>query len=144
MPDKAPKTHGPYADVAPTLDRITQQLLFGEVWERSELSRRDRSLITVATLVAQYRINELPFHLQFALKNGVTRDELVEVIRPARRWNVSEHASERQTAKLARDLRRRPQLRLRKEGVPRFEPPDMQPGRRDEKSHRPPRCQAIE
>jgi 4-carboxymuconolactone decarboxylase len=80
MPDKAPKTHGPYADVAPTLDRITQQLLFGEVWERSELSRRDRSLITVATLVAQYRINELPFHLQFALKNGVTRDELVEVI----------------------------------------------------------------
>ena len=80
MAETARKTHGPYADIAPALDRITQQQLFGEVWERSELSKRDRSLITVATLVAQYRTNELPFHLQFALNNGVTRDELVEVI----------------------------------------------------------------
>jgi 4-carboxymuconolactone decarboxylase len=80
MADTTPKTHGPFADVAPTLDRITQELLFGEVWERPELSRRDRSLATVAALVAQYRINELPFHLKFALKNGLTRDELVEVI----------------------------------------------------------------
>jgi 4-carboxymuconolactone decarboxylase len=80
MAETAPKTHGPYADIAPALDRITQQQLFGEVWERSELSKRDRSLVTVATLVAQYRTNELPFHLQFALKNGVTRDELVELI----------------------------------------------------------------
>jgi 4-carboxymuconolactone decarboxylase len=56
MADTVPKIHGPYADVAPTLDRITQQLLFGEVWERPELSKRDRSLVTVATLVAQYRI----------------------------------------------------------------------------------------
>jgi len=80
MTDTAQKTQGPYADIAPALDRITQQLLFGEVWERSELSKRDRSLVTVAALVAQYRSNELPFHLKFALQNGVSRDELVELI----------------------------------------------------------------
>lgn len=71
---------GPFADVAPALDEITQDVLFGDVWERSGLSKRDRSLITVATLVALYRTNELPFHLKRALENGVTKDELVELI----------------------------------------------------------------
>lgn len=80
MAETTQKTQGPFADVAPALDQLTQQVLFGEVWERKELSKRDRSLITVATLIAQYRINELPFHLKFAQKNGVTREELVEVI----------------------------------------------------------------
>ena len=49
-------------------------VLFGDVWERPGLSKRDRSLITVATLVALYRTNELPHHLKRALNNGVTRD----------------------------------------------------------------------
>jgi 4-carboxymuconolactone decarboxylase len=71
---------GPYFDVAPALDEITQKVLFGEVWERPGLSKRDRSLITVAALVAGYRTNELPFHLKRALENGVTKDELVEAI----------------------------------------------------------------
>jgi 4-carboxymuconolactone decarboxylase len=71
---------GPFADVAPALDQLTQKVLFGEVWERPALSKRDRSLITVATLIAGYRVNELPFHLKRALENGVTREELVEVI----------------------------------------------------------------
>jgi 4-carboxymuconolactone decarboxylase len=71
---------GPYADVAPALDQLTQQVLFGQVWERPGLSKRDRSLITVATLVAQYRTNELPYHLRFALENGVTKDELTELV----------------------------------------------------------------
>jgi 4-carboxymuconolactone decarboxylase len=71
---------GPYADIAPALDQLTQQVLFGQVWERPGLSKRDRSLITVATLVAQYRTNELPYHLKFALQNGVTRDELTELV----------------------------------------------------------------
>jgi 4-carboxymuconolactone decarboxylase len=75
-----PTPTGPYADVAPRLDEITQQVLFGDVWERPGLSRRDRSLVTVATLIAGYRTNELPFHLKRALENGVTKDELVEVI----------------------------------------------------------------
>jgi 4-carboxymuconolactone decarboxylase len=54
--------------------------LFGDVWKRPGLSPRDRSLITVATLIALYRTNELPFHLKYALQNGVTRDELAEMI----------------------------------------------------------------
>ena len=70
----------PFADVAPALDELTQGVLFGEVWERPGLSKRDRSLITVATLVATYRTNELPFHLKFALQNGVAKDEVVELI----------------------------------------------------------------
>jgi 4-carboxymuconolactone decarboxylase len=71
---------GPFADVAPALDELTQGVLFGDVWERPALSKRDRSLITVATLVAGYRTNELPFHLKLALQNGVTKEELIELI----------------------------------------------------------------
>jgi len=71
---------GPYADLAPALDDLTQRVLFGEVWERPGLSKRDRSLVTVAALIAGYRTNELPFHLGRALENGVTRDELMESI----------------------------------------------------------------
>ena len=55
-------------------------MLFGEIWERPGLSKRDRSLITVACLVSLYRTGELPFHLKRALENGVTREELVEAI----------------------------------------------------------------
>jgi 4-carboxymuconolactone decarboxylase len=43
-------------------------------------SPRDRSLVTVASLVSLYRSNELPFHLKKALENGVTREELIETI----------------------------------------------------------------
>src|SRR4029077_20439926 len=71
---------GPFADVAPELDRLTREVLFGDVWERPGLSKRDRSLITVACLISLYRTNELPFHLKRALENGVTRDELGETI----------------------------------------------------------------
>lgn len=67
-------------ELAPALTDYTQRVLFGEVWERPGLSKRDRSLITVATLVALYRTNELPFHLKRALDNGVTQDELIELI----------------------------------------------------------------
>ena len=80
MSDESNKPRHPYADVAPALGDFTDNVLFGEVWERPGLSKRDRSLITVATLVAGYRTNELPFHLQRALENGVTRAELAEVI----------------------------------------------------------------
>ena len=55
-------------------------MLFGDVWKRPGLSPRDRSLVTVASLVSLYRANELPFHLAKALENGVTKDELIEVI----------------------------------------------------------------
>ncbi|MEU6226876.1 carboxymuconolactone decarboxylase family protein [Streptomyces sp. NPDC047042] len=67
-------------DFAPELVRLTDDVLFGEVWASESLSQRDRSLITVATLVALYRADQLAFHLPKALENGVTKDELVEAI----------------------------------------------------------------
>ena len=67
-------------DVAPKLAELTDDVLFGDIWERPGLSPRDRSLVTVAALVALYRTNELPGHLRRALDNGVSRDELVELI----------------------------------------------------------------
>lgn len=76
-----PKTfRSPFGDIAPALAGYTDDILFGDVWQRPSLSPRDRSLITVASLIALYRTNELPFHLKYALQNGVTRDELVEMI----------------------------------------------------------------
>ena len=70
----------PWGDIAPKLTEITDRVLFDDVWRRPGLSARDRSLVTVACLVALYRANELPFHLAKALENGVTRDEIVEAV----------------------------------------------------------------
>jgi 4-carboxymuconolactone decarboxylase len=67
-------------DFAPKLVDLTDRVLFGEVWERPELSKRDRSLATVAALVALNRPEQLRFHLDFALKNGLKKEELIEVI----------------------------------------------------------------
>lgn len=69
-----------FGDIAPALGELTDKVLFGEVWERPGLSKRDRSLITVAALVAGYRTNELPFHLGRAVENGITKSELIELI----------------------------------------------------------------
>jgi len=80
MTDKPAPARSPFADIAPALAEYTDKVLFGNVWKRPGLSPRDRSLITVATLVALYRNNELPFHLKRALDNGVTKDELAELI----------------------------------------------------------------
>ena len=70
----------PWGDIAPHLTEVTDRVLFDDVWQRPGLSPRDRSLVTVAALVAGYRQNELPFHIKKALENGVTRDELIELI----------------------------------------------------------------
>jgi 4-carboxymuconolactone decarboxylase len=80
MPDNTTPMRAPWGDIAPRLTQISDTVLFDDVWQRPGLSPRDRSLITVASLVALYRQNELPFHLRKALENGVTRDELVEMV----------------------------------------------------------------
>ncbi len=67
-------------DIAPKLADLTDEVLFGDVWQREGLSKRDRSLVTVAALVALNRSEQLPFHLGRALENGVSWDELVELI----------------------------------------------------------------
>ena len=80
MADKPTAARPPFADIAPAFAKYTNEVLFGDVWERPGLSPRDRSLITVASLIALYRTNELPFHLKRAMQNGVTKDELIEAI----------------------------------------------------------------
>lgn len=69
-----------FGDFAPGLVHYTDRVLFDEVWERPELSRRDRSLVTVAALLANGNVEQLRFHLAFARDNGVTQDELIEEI----------------------------------------------------------------
>ena len=66
--------------VVPKLMDLTEQVLFGDVWERPGLSKRDRSLITVAALTALYRPEQLRGHIERALGNGVTKDEISELI----------------------------------------------------------------
>src|SRR5437867_3844530 len=66
--------------VAPKLIEMTEKVVYGDVWERPGLSKRDRSLITVAALIAMYRGDQLTGHLERALANGVTKEEIGEVI----------------------------------------------------------------
>ena len=79
-PNPKPTARDLIGTVAPKLVDLTEQVLFGDVWERPGLAKRDRSLITVATLVALNRTEQLPYHLQTALENGVTKDEIIELI----------------------------------------------------------------
>src|SRR3984893_14782976 len=64
----------------PKLAEIADTLIYGEVWERPQLSKRDRSLITVAALMAMGREAQLVRHIEPALNNGVTKDEIAELI----------------------------------------------------------------
>jgi 4-carboxymuconolactone decarboxylase len=67
-------------DFAPKLAELTDNVLYGDVWERRELSKRDRSLVTVAALIALNRPDQLRSHLARARENGVTQEELIETI----------------------------------------------------------------
>ena len=66
--------------VVPKLIDLSEKVLFGDVWERPQLSKRDRSLITVAALTALYRSDQLKGHIERALANGVTKEEIGEII----------------------------------------------------------------
>jgi len=67
-------------DFAPKLADLTDNVLYGDIWERPELSKRDRSLATVAALIALNRPDQLRSHFRIALQNGVTQEELIETI----------------------------------------------------------------
>lgn len=77
QPSRAQQVMG---DIAPKLAQLTDSVLFGDVWARPGLSRRDRSLVTVSALIAMNRPDQLRSHLALARENGVTRDELIEAI----------------------------------------------------------------
>lgn len=67
-------------DFAPKLAEVTDNVLYGDIWERPELSKRDRSLVTVAALIAMNRPDQLRSHLVKARENGLTQAEVVEAI----------------------------------------------------------------
>ncbi|AEM83133.1 carboxymuconolactone decarboxylase family protein [Streptomyces violaceusniger] len=68
------------AKIAPKLVEVTNEVLFDDVWERTELSPRDRSLVTVSVLASLYRTEQLGYHLRTALENGLSVQELSEAI----------------------------------------------------------------
>src|SRR3954447_23614641 len=80
MPERKKFAPPAIQEFAPKLVEVTDDVLFGDIWERPDLSPRDRSLITVAALVALNATGQLSFHLNRAIENGVTREELVEEI----------------------------------------------------------------
>jgi len=80
MPQEPTNARKAFGDVAPHLAEITDKVLFGDVWEDPALSPRDRSLVTITSLISLYRINELPFHMKRALENGVTKEEIMAAI----------------------------------------------------------------
>ena len=69
-----------FDDMRAHFSALTQDVLFGDVWEQPGLSKRDRSLITVAALTALYRTDQLRGHIKRALENGVTREEIMSAI----------------------------------------------------------------
>jgi 4-carboxymuconolactone decarboxylase len=80
MTDEPTAARQSFGDAAPELAEITDTVLFGRVWTDPALSPRDRSLITIASLITLYRTNELPFHLKKAMENGLTREEIIATI----------------------------------------------------------------
>ena len=67
-------------DFAPKLAELTDDVLFGDVWQRAELSPRDRSLVTVAALIANGNTEQLKSHLNLAKTNGLSETELAEIM----------------------------------------------------------------
>lgn len=82
QPDVAARRLSPEAvnQVAPALERYTQEQLYGEVWNRPGLSRRDRSIVTVSALIARDQTGALNYHVSQALDNGVEPSEISEII----------------------------------------------------------------
>lgn len=76
----APNVREQLRGTAPKLIELIEEVIYGDIWEREELSKRDRSLITIAALIAMNREKQLRGHLGRALDNGVSQDEIVETI----------------------------------------------------------------
>ena len=80
MSDTPTAARDAYGHLAPKFAEVTDTVLFGDIWKQPGLSPRDRSVVTVSSLISLYRINELPYHVKIALDNGVTKEEIIEII----------------------------------------------------------------
>ena len=77
MADEPTNARDMFGDIAPKLAEISDKVLFGDVWRDDALSPRDRSLVTITSLIALYRHNELPTHLKLGIQNGLTQEEII-------------------------------------------------------------------
>lgn len=66
------------AKLAPKLAELSQEILFNDIWKREALTPRERSLLTLGALTALGRVQQLPWHIEFAQQNGLTREQIVE------------------------------------------------------------------
>ncbi|MFM2483396.1 carboxymuconolactone decarboxylase family protein [Celerinatantimonas sp. YJH-8] len=80
MADKPSAAQKAFGHIAPKLAQYSDDVLFGQVWEDPTLTAKEKSLITISSLISLYRVNELPFHLKKAIENGCSKDEIVAVI----------------------------------------------------------------
>ena len=80
MPEEPTAGQRAVGDIAPHLAELTDDVFFGDVWARPELSPRDRSLVVVSALTALYRTSELKSHIRIGLQNGLTKEEIAEAI----------------------------------------------------------------
>jgi 4-carboxymuconolactone decarboxylase len=67
-------------DLAPFLADLSRDVVYGTVWERPEISKRDRCVVTLSALIAMNRLEQLTFHINRALDHGVTKTEIIEII----------------------------------------------------------------
>lgn len=73
--------HDLLGDFAPKFAELNDDVLFGEVWSReNELAAHQRSLITIAALISGGNFEQLPAHLKIGKENGITKEEIAEVI----------------------------------------------------------------
>lgn len=80
-PDREPSgAQKAFGDFAPAFVSFTDEVLFGQVWTRPQLSPKERSLITVAALTAGGNTEQLAYHLGLARQNGATETELIEAV----------------------------------------------------------------
>lgn len=80
MTAKSPTARDAVRGTVPKMIEVTETLIYGDIWERPGLSKRDRSLVVLATLIGTYRPEQLRGHLARALDNGVTKTEIGEIV----------------------------------------------------------------
>jgi len=78
--DRAARVGGQSGNVAPGLVQYTADVLFRDLWLRPDLAPRDRSLVTVSSLIASGQVAQIPYHLNRAMDNGLTQPQAAEVI----------------------------------------------------------------
>jgi len=77
---RMPSTADDIATLAPEFVKLTKETLFADIWERPGLSKREKSLVTITTLTALNRTEQIDYHLGFGLDNGLTEKEIVAAL----------------------------------------------------------------